>query len=183
VSDFGPYGGPLLSSRRGQAYLMHGRRCLVRDALDFRCRLEPGTSGLPSHPWQQIDFIMKPTLFVKALQVRQQSGTRGLHRFWCWPRRSSHGQDQLGYRPCTLAPRPAPKSTTTLSDIDLRCPPLILSPEIARRSSRKKLSDSAGLPAPRGRRPAADRSNRIEAPRHSEPTITNHESLTTWGAR
>jgi hypothetical protein len=43
-----------------------------------------------------------------------------LHRFGCWPRRSSHGRDQLGYQPCTLAPRPAPKSTATLSDIDLR---------------------------------------------------------------
>jgi len=37
-----------------------------------------------------------------------------LHRFWCWPQRSSHGQDQLGYRPCTLTRGPAPKSTTTL---------------------------------------------------------------------
>ena len=37
-----------------------------------------------------------------------------MHRFWCWPQRSSHGQDQLGYRPCTLTRGPAPKSTTTL---------------------------------------------------------------------
>jgi hypothetical protein len=41
-----------------------------------------------------------------------------LHRLWCWPRRSSHGQDHLGSRPCTLAPRPAPKSTATLTDIE-----------------------------------------------------------------
>jgi hypothetical protein len=53
-------------------------------------------------------------LVVKTLQVRQQGGLRESHRFWCWPQRSSHGQDQLGYRSCTLTPRPAPKSTTTL---------------------------------------------------------------------
>ena len=37
-----------------------------------------------------------------------------MHRFWCWPQRSSHGRDQLGYRSCTLTRGPAPKSTTTL---------------------------------------------------------------------
>src|SRR4030095_4634787 len=36
------------------------------------------------------------------------------HRFGCWPRRSSHGRDHLGYQPCTLTRGPAPKSTTTL---------------------------------------------------------------------
>jgi hypothetical protein len=36
-----------------------------------------------------------------------------LHRLWRWPQRSSHDQDQLGYRPCTLTRRPAPKSTAT----------------------------------------------------------------------
>src|SRR5262249_41639389 len=64
---------------------------------------------------------MKPSLPVKTLQVRQQGGLRELHRFWCWPRRSSHGRDHFGYRPCTLAPRPAPKSITALPEIDSRC--------------------------------------------------------------
>jgi hypothetical protein len=48
---------------------------------------------------------------VKTLQVRQQGRLRELHRLWCWPQRSSHGRDQLGYRSCTLTRGPAPKST------------------------------------------------------------------------
>jgi hypothetical protein len=80
---------------------------------------------------------MKPSLLVKTLQVRQQGGLREWHRFWCWPRRSSHGRDHHGYRPCTLAPRPAPKSITALSEIDSRCPSSYCSPEIGQRSSQK----------------------------------------------
>jgi hypothetical protein len=60
---------------------------------------------------------MNASLFVETLQVRQQGGLRELHRFWCWPQRSSHGRDHLGYRPCTLTRGPAPKSTTTLFEI------------------------------------------------------------------
>ena len=57
---------------------------------------------------------MNAALFVKTLQVRQQGRLRELHRLWCWPQRSSHGQDQLGYRPCTLTRGPAPKPTQPL---------------------------------------------------------------------
>src|SRR4029453_5627617 len=63
---------------------------------------------------------MKPALFVKTLEVRKKKRPRELHRSGCWPRRSSHGRDHLGYQPCTLAPRPAPKSIATLSDSDSR---------------------------------------------------------------
>ena len=79
---------------------------------------------------------MNAALFVKTLQVRQQGRLRELHRLWCWPQRSSHGQDQLGYRPCTLTRGPAPKSRQPLFYLAVFFV-LILSPEIARRSSQK----------------------------------------------
>lgn len=79
---------------------------------------------------------MNAALFVKKLQVRQQGRLRELHRLWCWPQRSSHGQDQLGYRPCTLTRGPAPKSRQPLFYLAVFFV-LILSPEIARRSSQK----------------------------------------------
>src|SRR4029453_3127835 len=62
-------------------------------------------------PRLNVGFVVNAALFVKTLKVRQQGGLRELHRLWCWPQRSSHGQDQLGYRPCTLTRGPAPKST------------------------------------------------------------------------
>ena len=105
----------------------------------FNGLLYPGAWRIASPPGLNVDFVMNSTLLIKALQVRQQRGLRELHRFWCWPQRSSHGLDQLGSWPCTLTPGPAPKSTTTL----LLCRsvlPLILSPEIARRSSLKKFN-------------------------------------------
>ena len=79
---------------------------------------------------------MNAALFVKTLQVRQQGRLRELHRLWCWPQRSSHGQDQLGYRPCTLTRGPAPKSRQSLFYLAVFFV-LILSPEMARRSSQK----------------------------------------------
>jgi hypothetical protein len=89
---------------------------LFRDcwALDFRWRAESGTWGVAPPPRLHVDFVVNSALLVKTMQIRQQGGLRELHRFWCWPQRSSHGQDQLGYRPCTLTRGPAPKSTTTL---------------------------------------------------------------------
>jgi hypothetical protein len=98
---------------------------------------EPGAWGVAPPPRPNVDFVVNSALVVKTLQVRQQGGLRELHRFWCWPQRSSHGRDQLGYRPCTLTRGPAPKSTTTLI-LSRSLLPLILSPEIARRSSQKK---------------------------------------------
>jgi hypothetical protein len=111
----------------------------IRSELDFRCRVDPGAWGVAPPPRPNVDFVVNSALLVKTRQVRQQGGgLRELHRFWCWPRRSSHGRDQLGYQPCTLTPGPAPKSTTTLFDIDSQSVlPLIVSPEIARRSSQK----------------------------------------------
>jgi hypothetical protein len=77
--------------------------------------VESGTWGVAPPPRLNVDLVMNTALCVKTLQVRrQQGGSRELHRLWCWPQRSSHGRDQLGYQPCTLTPRPAPKSTTTL---------------------------------------------------------------------
>ena len=89
---------------------------LFRDcrALDFRWRAESGTRGVAPPPRLHVDFVVNSALLVKTMQIRQQGGLRELHRFWCWPQRSSHGQDQLGYRPCTLTRGPAPKMTTTL---------------------------------------------------------------------
>ena len=107
-------------------------------ALDFRCRVDPGAWGVAAQSRLNVDFVVNPAFVVKTLQIRQQGGPRELHRFWCWPQRSSHGRDQLGYRPCTLTRGPAPKSTTTLI-LYRSILPLILSPEIARRSSQKKL--------------------------------------------
>ncbi|PYK08538.1 MAG: hypothetical protein DME65_13840 [Verrucomicrobia bacterium] len=82
--------------------------------LDFYCRVNPGTLGIASQSRLSVDFVVNSALLIKTLQVQQQGRPRELHRFWCWPQRSSHGQDQLGYRPCTLTRGPAPKSTTTL---------------------------------------------------------------------
>ncbi len=109
--------------RRDDALLDRRRR-----ALDFRWWLEPGTWSFPALPRQEIDFVMNAALFVEPLQIRQKERLRGLHRLRRWPRRSSHGRDHSGYRPCTLTPRPAPKSTATLTDIGgvlsrARCPP------------------------------------------------------------
>ncbi len=98
--------------RRDDALLDRRRR-----ALDFRWWLEPGTWSFPALPRQEIDFVMNAALFVEPLQIRQKERLRGLHRLRRWPRRSSHGRDHSGYRPCTLTPRPAPKSTATLTDI------------------------------------------------------------------
>jgi hypothetical protein len=100
--------------------------------------VDPGAWGVAPPPRLHVDFVVNSALLIKTLQVRQQGRTRVLHRFWCWPQRSSHGRDQLGYRPCTLTRGPAPKSTTTLI-LYRSILPLILSPEIARRSSQKKL--------------------------------------------
>jgi hypothetical protein len=87
----------------------------ILSELDFRCRVDPGAWGVAPPPRLNIDFVVNSAFVVKTLQVRQQLGRpRELHRFWRWPQRSSHGQDQLGYRPCTLTRGPAPKSTTTL---------------------------------------------------------------------
>jgi hypothetical protein len=85
----------------------------------FNRLLDPGDRDVASPPRLNVDFIINPALFVETLQVRQQGRPRELHRFGCWSRRSSHGQDHIGSQPCTLAPRPAPKSTATLSDIEL----------------------------------------------------------------
>src|SRR6266496_2132009 len=76
--------------------------------------MDPGACGVAPPARLNVDFVVNSALFIKTLQVRQQGRLRELHRFWCWPQRSSHGQDQLGYRPCTLTRGPAPKSTTTL---------------------------------------------------------------------
>ena len=76
--------------------------------------MDPGAWGVASPPRVNVDFVVNSAFVVKTLQVRQQGGLRELHRFWRWPQRSSHGRDQLGYRPCTLTRGPAPKSTTTL---------------------------------------------------------------------
>ena len=67
--------------------------------------------GVASPRRLNVDFVVNTALVVKTLQVRQQGRLRELHRLWCWPQRSSHGRDQLGYRPCTLTRGPAPKST------------------------------------------------------------------------
>jgi hypothetical protein len=101
------------SFRRRDDALLDGRR----RALDFRWWLEPGTWSFPALPRQEIDFVMNAALFVEPLQIRQKERLRGLHRLRRWPRRSSHGRDHSGYRPCTLTPRPAPKSIATLTDI------------------------------------------------------------------
>jgi hypothetical protein len=78
--------------------------------------------------------------WLKRCKYDSKEGCESCIRFGCWPRRSSHGQDRFGSRPCTLAPRPAPKSTTAPSDIDPVQLPFILSPERTRRSSQKKLT-------------------------------------------
>ena len=109
----------------------------LRAAGHFNRRLNPGSWSFPARIRLKMDFVLDAALVIKTLQIRQQGRVRELHRSGCWPRRSSHGRDPLGYRPCTLAPRPAPKSTATLSDIDPVLS-LILSPEIAPRSSQKK---------------------------------------------
>ena len=114
----------------------HARRSRAADGYLNRL-LDPGACGVAPQSRLNVDFVVNPALVVKTLQIRQQGGLRELHRFWCWPQRSSHGRDQLGYRPCTLTRGPAPKSTTTLI-LYRSFLPLILSPEIARRSSQKK---------------------------------------------
>lgn len=95
------------------------RRFLDCWALDFRCRVDPGAWSVAPPPRLKVDFVVNSAFLVKTLQVRQQGGTRELHRFWRWPQRSSHGRDQLGYRSCTLTRGPAPKSTTTLFCVSL----------------------------------------------------------------
>ncbi len=90
----------------------------TRGGLDFDCRLDPGAWGVASPPRPNVNFVVNAALLIKTLEVQQQGRPRELHRSWCWPRRSSHGQNHFGSRPCTLAPRPAPKSTATLFDID-----------------------------------------------------------------
>jgi len=102
-------------------HLKSRRRFLDCWALDFRCRVNPGAWGVAPPLRLNVDLVVNSALLVKTLQVRQQGGLRESHRFWCWPQRSSHGQDQLGYRPCTLTRGPAPKSTTTLFYIAVSC--------------------------------------------------------------
>ncbi len=88
---------------------------LSRGAAGYFNRLpDPGAGGVAPQSRLNVDFVVNSALVVKTLQIRQQGRPRELHRFWCWPQRSSHGQDQLGCRPCTLTRGPAPKSTTTL---------------------------------------------------------------------
>src|SRR5437762_4914800 len=93
----------------------------ILSELDFRCRVNPGAWGVAPPLRLNVDLVVNSALLVKTLQVRQQGGLRESHRFWCWPQCSSHGQDQLGYRPCTLTRGPAPKSTTTLFYIAVSC--------------------------------------------------------------
>jgi hypothetical protein len=118
-------------------------KSLSRGAAGYLNRLlYPGTFCIAMPPELNVDFVVNAALVVKTLQVRQQGGR--LHRLWCWPQRSSHGQDQLGYQPCTLTRGPAPKSTQPLFYLAVFFV-LCLSPEIARRSSRKKLNSSQVL--------------------------------------
>jgi len=77
----------------------------------FNRLLDPRAWGVASPSRLNVDFVVNTALVVKTLQVRQQWRSRELHRLWCWPLRSSHGQNQLRYRPCTLTRGPAPKST------------------------------------------------------------------------
>jgi hypothetical protein len=117
----------LLTGRCGhvrRSRLASHPKALSRGAAGYFNRLlKPGAWSVAPPPRLNVDLVMNTALCVKTLQVRrQQGGSRELHRFWCWPRRSSHGRDHLGYQPCTLTPRPAPKSTATLPDIDLRFP-------------------------------------------------------------
>jgi hypothetical protein len=88
---------------------------LSRGGAGYFNRLpKPGACGVAVPPRLNVDFVVNAAFFVKTLQVRQQGRSRELHRLWRWPQRSSHDQDQLGYRPCTLTRRPAPKSTAIL---------------------------------------------------------------------
>lgn len=105
-------------------------------AISLRILSQPRTWAIAAPPRLNVDFIVNAALFVKTLQVRQQGRLRELHRLWCWPQRSSHGQDQLGYRPCTLTRGPAPKPTQPLFYVAVFFV-LFLSPEMARRSSQK----------------------------------------------
>jgi len=98
----------------GPQQLTSGGRFLGGQPLDFGCSVDPGSWGVASPPRLNVDFVVNSTLLVKPLQIRQQGRPRELHRFWCWPQRSSHGRDQHGFRPCTLTPGPAPKTTATL---------------------------------------------------------------------
>ncbi len=88
------------------------RKPLLRGATGhFNRLLDPGAWGVASPLRLNVDFVVNTAFVVKTLQVRQQGRLRELHRLWCWPQRSSHGRDQLGYRSCTLTRGPAPKST------------------------------------------------------------------------
>src|SRR5258708_7318608 len=51
---------------------------------------------------------------LKRCRYDNKEGRESCIDFGAGPQRSSHDQDQLGYRPCTLTRRPAPKSTATL---------------------------------------------------------------------
>jgi hypothetical protein len=94
------------------ARAFHPRKPLLRGAAGhFNRLLDPGAWGVASPLRLNVDFVVNTAFVVKTLQVRQQGRLRELHRLWCWPQRSSHGRDQLGYRPCTLTRGPAPKST------------------------------------------------------------------------
>jgi hypothetical protein len=89
-----------------------GARCFLRGfAISLGILSQPRTWAIAAPPRLNVDFVVDTPLFIETLEVRQQGGLRELHRLWCWPQRSSHGQDQLGYRPCTLTRGPAPKST------------------------------------------------------------------------
>jgi hypothetical protein len=90
----------------------------VGKRLDSRCLPNSWNGSFPARLRFEIDLVTNAALLIEPLQIRQERRVRELHRSGCWPRRSSHGRDPLGYRPCTLAPRPAPKSTATLCYID-----------------------------------------------------------------
>jgi hypothetical protein len=88
------------------------RKPLLRGAAGhFDRLLDLRAWGVASPLRLNVDFVVNTAFVVKTLQVRQQGRLRELHRLWCWPQRSSHGRDQLGYRSCTLTRGPAPKST------------------------------------------------------------------------
>jgi hypothetical protein len=146
------------SFRRQDDPLTDGRR----RALDFRWWLDPGTWSFPTLLPLEIDRVMNAALLVEPLQIgRQQGRLRRLHRLGCWSRRSSHGRDHSGYRPCTLTPRPAPKSTTTLCDIGGVLPSYCFSGNGAAKFSKK--SYASGPPV-RRTRPLASLTRRAGFP-------------------
>jgi hypothetical protein len=111
---FEPSGDWLCHRSSGEADPPKRAACLELSGAGLSLAPGAGTWAFPLLPRLKLDSVMNTALLVETLQVRQQGRPRELHRFECWPQRSSHGRDHSGYRPCTLTPRPAPKSTTTL---------------------------------------------------------------------